>query len=128
MQTVAADVLTGLEPRRRFGGEEKRRIVAETLRPGARVSDVAREHGVHPNQLFKWRRQAREGLLEGAAPGLVPVVLATPGGASARCAVASSRIQSIEVLLCNGRVLRLDAASDPAVAARFAAALEGDDR
>ena len=35
----------------------KRRIVAETHKPGASVSTVARRHDVNANQLFKWRRE-----------------------------------------------------------------------
>jgi transposase len=33
--------------------EEKRRIVEETLAPGASVSQVARLHGVKANQVFQ---------------------------------------------------------------------------
>ncbi len=36
---------------------EKRRIVAETLVPGASVSVVARRYDVNANQVFKWRRE-----------------------------------------------------------------------
>src|ERR1700731_4704741 len=45
-------------PKRRQWPEGlKRRIVAETLAPGASVSIVARRHDVNANQLFKWRRE-----------------------------------------------------------------------
>jgi transposase len=44
---------------------EKRRIVEETLEPGASVAKVARAHGVNANQVFAWRRQYRQGLLGG---------------------------------------------------------------
>ena len=44
--------------------DERRRIVEETLRPGASVSLVARAHDVNANQLFKWRKQYREGRLD----------------------------------------------------------------
>jgi transposase len=43
--------------------EEKRRIVEQTLEPGASVAQVARAHGVNANQVFAWRRQYRQGLL-----------------------------------------------------------------
>jgi transposase len=47
-----------LRPKRRQWSEAlKRRIVAETLEPGASVSIVARRHDVNANQLFKWRRE-----------------------------------------------------------------------
>ena len=55
-----------VEPRRgnrRWPLDLKARIVAESFQPGARVVDVARQHGVVAHQLSDWRRQAREGLL-----------------------------------------------------------------
>lgn len=42
---------------------EKRRIVEETIAPGASVALVARAHGVNANQLFSWRRLYRAGQL-----------------------------------------------------------------
>ena len=36
----------------------------ETLAPGASVARVARAQGVNANQVFAWRRQYRQGLLE----------------------------------------------------------------
>jgi transposase len=44
--------------------EEKRRIVEQTLEPGASVARVARAQGVNANQVFGWRRLYRQGLLE----------------------------------------------------------------
>src|SRR3954447_9711372 len=69
------EVITGVGRRRRWTGEEKAWIVAESLDPAATVSAVARRYGLHPSQLFVWRQQlaapaARE------APGFVPVVVA----------------------------------------------------
>lgn len=43
--------------RRQWTRALKRRIVAETLEPGASVSMVARRHDVNANQVFKWRRE-----------------------------------------------------------------------
>ena len=53
------DVITGAGRRRRFSADDKARIVEETLVAGAVVSDVARRHGLSPQQLFTRRRQAR---------------------------------------------------------------------
>ena len=50
----------GVERRRRWSKDEKARIVEETLAPGAVVSHIARRHGVTPQQLFGWRREARQ--------------------------------------------------------------------
>jgi len=43
--------------RRRWGEEEKRAIVAETLLPGTSISAVARQHNLNANQLQGWRRE-----------------------------------------------------------------------
>jgi transposase len=53
--------------RREWPEALKRRMVAETLEPGASVSIVARRHDVNTNQLFKWRRE----LLPKAVPAVV---------------------------------------------------------
>src|SRR5579871_7028491 len=44
--------------------QERRQIVEETLKPSASVALVARAHGVNANQVFKWRRQYKQGRLE----------------------------------------------------------------
>ncbi|MDI1346465.1 MAG: transposase [Pseudolabrys sp.] len=54
------EVITGTGRRRRFSKDVKAGVVEETLAPGAVVSEVARRHGLSPQQLFGWRRQARE--------------------------------------------------------------------
>ncbi len=48
----------------------KGRVVAETLKPGAKVVDVARRHGMAAQQLSKWRRLAREGKIVVPADGV----------------------------------------------------------
>jgi transposase-like protein len=55
----AAEVLGGLERRRRWSEDDKTGIVEETLVPGAKVTEVARRNGVGASLLFTWRRQAR---------------------------------------------------------------------
>ena len=52
------EVITGTGRRRRFSDDDKTRIIEETLAPGAVVSEVPRRHGLSPQQLFGWRRQA----------------------------------------------------------------------
>ena len=48
------ELLTGPGRRRRWSAEEKAQIVAETLAPGARVSEVARRWDLSPQQVFGW--------------------------------------------------------------------------
>jgi transposase len=53
------EVITGIERRRKWSPEEKAEIVAESFAEGAVVSEVARRHGLNPQQLFGWRAQLR---------------------------------------------------------------------
>lgn len=48
---------------KRHSLEFKRRIVEQTLVPGASVARIAQEHGINANQVFNWRKLYREGLL-----------------------------------------------------------------
>lgn len=61
--------------RQRRSIAEKRRIVEETLLPGASVARVARAHGINANQVFGWRRLYLAGRLGGQKAGmkLLPV-------------------------------------------------------
>jgi transposase len=49
--------------RRHWPAALKRQIVEETFAPGASASVVARRYDVNANQLFRWRRDWRDGLL-----------------------------------------------------------------
>lgn len=70
------EVINGAIGRRRWSGDERARILEETLVPGAVVSAVARRHGLTPQQLFTWRREARKAAE--VLPAFVPAVIAQP--------------------------------------------------
>jgi transposase len=53
------EVITGHRRRRDWTPEEKDRIVGESVRPKANISEVARRNGVSRGLLNIWRRQAR---------------------------------------------------------------------
>ena len=53
------ELITGSGRRRQWSDDDKARIIVESLRPGANVSEVARRHGLSPQQLFGWRREVR---------------------------------------------------------------------
>ena len=59
------ELITGAGRRRRWSRDDKARIVEESLKPGATVSDVARRNGLSPQQLFAWRREAHALFNEG---------------------------------------------------------------
>ena len=141
-----------VERRRRWPDGEKLRIMSEALVPGASTCAVADRNGVCRSLLYSWLRLAREGLLPGIALGTpksppataafvpvtvrsmsVPTFAAAPREPSRSanphtdCAPAPARrrVPSIEVVLVNGRTLKVDESIDAAVLARLAAALEG---
>ena len=123
-----AAVLTGPERRRRWSAAEKMRMIEESLAPGSTVAEVARRHDIHANLLHLWRRQARAGDLSIAAENrarFVPVAVATGNEAAAVTAGAVGVGSVIEVVLRNGRVLRLPEGVTAARAVTLADALEG---
>ncbi|WP_192180460.1 IS66-like element accessory protein TnpA [Mesorhizobium amorphae] len=54
------EIFTGSGRRREWLPDEKARIVAESYEVGATVSAVARRYALFPQQLFAWRRAARQ--------------------------------------------------------------------
>jgi transposase len=71
------EVITGTGRRRRWTTEAKARIVAESFSGNAPASEIARRHGIRPQQLFGWRREARTGHLAPAGegvPSFAPIV------------------------------------------------------
>lgn len=53
----------------------KRALVEASLKPGASVARIARDHGLNANQLFHWRKLHREGMLGESSPALLPVTV-----------------------------------------------------
>lgn len=74
------ELITGEARRRRWTAEEKAEILAESFRPGVRVSEVARRYGVNRGLLWAWRHQARK---QAAAAGRVFVPIRVAGEAAA---------------------------------------------
>ena len=75
------EVFTGAGRRRTWSAEDKARIVAESVTSGESVCAVARRHGLSPQQLFGWRRQARQPRRRAARRGrslFVPAVVDAP--------------------------------------------------
>ena len=102
-------------PRRRRPLEEKRRIVEETLAPGASVAVVARRHELNANVLFGWRRLYQAGRL-GTAPApdgsLIPVKVIAPDrpGPRSKSSLKPGLADSLEILLADGTRLRISGA------------------
>jgi transposase len=73
------EVITGERRRRRWTGEEKARIVAESFEEGTNISEVARRNGVSRGLLTVWRRQVAAAI-SGKAPSFVPIRIGAGGG------------------------------------------------
>ena len=51
------------DKRRHRSLAEKRSIVEQAMQPGAKVAEIARQHGINDNLIFNWRKLYREGRL-----------------------------------------------------------------
>jgi transposase len=112
------DIRVGVERRRRWGREDKLRIVRESLAPNVVVTEVARRHEVSTGLLYTWRKQALAGLLG----GFMPVRIVANAEASALSAIEETKGKAgeemkpvmgrlpglIEVVWPNGIVMRVD--------------------
>jgi transposase len=125
VQVRRLEVITGELGRRHWSPEDKARILAEASMPGVVVSEVARRHGLRPQQVFGWRRQARDGEL--VAPGERPplFVPAVPAREAIPAATpASDDVAAQEVVIEVGEIrLRIGAAVPAKRVAAIVAAL-----
>jgi transposase len=113
------EVISGVDRRRRWGHEEKSRIIAESFGEGVNVSEVARRNGVSIGLLHHWRRAARSraGALE---QSFVPL---RPMGGEERAALAAAPFMEID--MDAGRV-RVMGAVDPAMLRAVIASMRGE--
>jgi transposase len=96
--------------RRQYSKALKRQMVEETLAGRDSVSVVARRYDVNANQLFKWRRQYREGLLvDGPDPQSLVQITVTPSPTSKPVPDAAVKTMpdtgSLEITLAGGHRL-----------------------
>lgn len=48
--------------RKKFSGDFKAKVALTAFREDSTISELSGRFGVHPNQISKWKSQAREGL------------------------------------------------------------------
>jgi len=128
MSNSTVEIIGARERRRRWGLDEKLRIVAETHEPGASVRAVAARHDVYPNLLRAWRRQVREGRLAAAQPAhFMPVRVTGSVPAAAPSPPVNDRptAETIEIVLPDGSRLRVGNEVNLAALRRVMAALRG---
>ena len=72
------EVIPAGRERRQWTPEAKARIIAESMAPRANVADIARRNDILPQQLYAWRREARERMESDDAPAFVPAIVEEP--------------------------------------------------
>lgn len=112
--------------RRAHAPELRARLVAEMMAGGA-VSVISRREGICTSVLHRWHRRGRReaGLpVASAATRLLPVRVVPQEVARPATAAAPVGSPVLEVVLGNGRVLRVPPGADPLAVAGLAEALE----
>jgi transposase len=122
MSKTQVEVITSVERRRRWSASEKERLVAASLEPGAVVSALAREAGLHPSQLYKWRRQlsSRQRVAPDFAPVRIIAETAAPG--------LPAPVGVIEIEFTEGTRLRITGAVDAATVSAVVGPLAAKER
>src|SRR4051812_8513916 len=126
------EIVTRGEARREYTPEERATVLTEAAMPGARLLLVPQRYGVSPSLVYRWRREAAGRPARQAPPRpprFLPLLVEGNGGLQEpdmppRAATQDAGAERIEVVLCNGRLLRVGAGADAAAVARLAAALE----
>ena len=120
------------ERRRSHDAAFRARVVAEALRPGARVAELGQRHGICTSLIYRWRREASVPSLAATTVRLVPVRVAPaePGRADPRAMASRSapdagRAGLIEIELGDGTQIRVSADVGLAALHRVLAALRG---
>jgi transposase len=124
---MTTDAAAAGTERVRWTTAQKLKVVSESLAPHASVMEVARRYDLNANLIYRWRHQAKTGALSRApeAQSRFALVAVATGG-SARASMRSDHDGDcvIEVVLRNGRILRLSEGAAPKRVAPLADALE----
>jgi len=131
------EVITGVERRRKWSAQEKAAIVAESLAEGAVVSEVARRHGLSPQQVFGWRARLRDAVKGSApsfdaTPAFVPAIVdheppspAVPALPAAVAMVAAGADPAPIEIALGGVIVRVRGDADPRALTTVLKALRG---
>jgi transposase len=86
----------------------KRQLAQRACDENVSVAQLALEHGLNTNMVFKWRRELRAGRLDGAT-ALLPVSV-TPNGLQKQC---KSAIDGVIEIRLGAALVRIEGAPDP---------------
>lgn len=123
------ELITGAERRRNRSPDEKAAIVAESMVPGAVIAEVARRHGLSPQQLYGWRSALRAKAQGQVEPTFSSIIVDDSSAAVVRrgdrtmCTEAphTDVAPSIELTIGAARVIIRGAADQRTLAAVFKA-------
>ena len=121
MSNNPIQVITSVQRRRRWNAAEKQELVSASLAPGASVSSIAREAGIHPSQLYGWRRQLRA--------TEQPIVAFAPVRIAAAATVPTQQTcGTIEIEFARGSRVRITGTADPSLVSAALAILAKTER
>ncbi len=98
--------------------EFKRELAQQACEPGVSVAQLALQHDLNTNMVFRWRRQLRAGLFEQS--GLVAVTVAPP--APTQFGVSDPHCGGVIEIRLGKATVRIEGRPDPAT---LAVVLEG---
>ena len=96
------DVVPAGRERRRWTPEAKARIIAESMAPRANVAEIARRNDMLPQQLYAWRREARERREAGDDTAFVPAVVEQPAKPEQTCAEIRIDLRGVTIRVPDG--------------------------
>jgi len=98
--------------RRKWSGDEKRMICAQTRLPGISVSPVARRYDVNANQVFNWLTDAKfaAGPEDEDVAQFLPIEVVEPVTSAL---IADVELGEMAIELSGGHRLRIIGAYDP---------------
>ena len=126
------ELITSAERRRNRSRDEKASIVAESMVPGAVIAEVARRHGLSPQQLYGWRSTFRSNVHKQDDPTFSSIVVDAGPAAFVRQggqtmgtkAPHADAAPSIELIIGSARVI-IRGAADQNTLASVLKALKG---
>lgn len=131
MSQVEVLSVTDTGRRRRWTDAEKLRIVEESYAAPRLAAATARRHEISRSLLTRWRREAREGLLNGdgdrthfAPVAVSPDRARRPVTTDVRGPAEDAGCDRVEIILANGRRLVTAATTEASVLARLIQVVE----
>ena len=118
---MRGEILVGVERRRRWSDEQKLALILEVGVRGATVTQVAQRHEITRQQIYAWRHELkRKGLwrLE-EGPVFLPVELPLAGAPERVVPVEEPAPGPVEIVLRNGRQLRVSGGLSDAALSRL---------